>query len=864
MNLIGRYEELKAAGLSEVEIAKSMGYKSTTELRAQKSVARQEARKELMGEAMRLRAAGKGPSEIGRRLGVNESTVRSLLNPVAAERTKKTDTISKALRDEFKTKKYIDIGEGTELRMGITQTALETAVRNLEESGEYERRVLKVEQMGNPGKFTWVKVLAPKGTPYKELYDNVDQIMPVGAYSENGGRSFLNLEPPVSIDPKRVQVRYAEDHGTDKDGVIELRRGVEDISLGNAHYAQVRIAVGGTHYLKGMAIYSDNLPDGVDILFNSNKHKGTPMMGDDSDNTVLKKMKDDKDNPFGASIRTEDQLKMVQRHYIGKDGKEHLSAINVVNEEGDWQTWSKTIASQVLSKQPVPLAKKQLELALAEKQDELAEINKVENPVVKNKLLMSFADDCEAAAVHLKAAALPRQQSHVILPVPSLKDNEVFAPNYHNGEEVVLIRYPHAGKFEIPRLKVNNKNAEALSIIGKNSRDAIGINPHVAQILSGADFDGDSVLVIPTKNQKIQTSSPLEGLKNFDPKEMYPKYPGMKVMDSTTKGKQMGVVTNLITDMTLKGADDSEIARAVRHSMVVIDAEKHELDWRRSERDNGIAELKRIYQNGGGASTLISKAKSTEYVNQRKEVYPPVDPETGKKRYKETGETYSYKDEKGRTITKPRMTKTTKMAEADDAFELSSGTKMETEYAKYANALKKMARESRLEAIHLDPIPYNKEAHKTYAAEVESLKGKLNIAIQNKPLERRAQMIAGKQFKVKLQANPEMDSDHKKKIRGQCLEAARYMTGAKKKQINISDSEWKAIQSGAISTRMLTQIIENSDQDRLKKLATPRANLQISDARIARIAAMANTGYTNREIADELGVSPSTVAKYLN
>lgn len=46
----------------------------------------------------------------------------------------------------------------------------------------------------------------------------------------------------------------------------------------------------------------------------------------------------------------------------------------------------------------------------------------------------------------------------------------------------------------------------------------------------------------------------------------------------------MGVISNLITDMTLRGADEKELARAVKHSMVVIDAEKHGLDYKRSER----------------------------------------------------------------------------------------------------------------------------------------------------------------------------------------------------------------------------------------------------------------------------------------
>ena len=67
-----------------------------------------------------------------------------------------------------------------------------------------------------------------------------------------------------------------------------------------------------------------------------------------------------------------------------------------------------------------------------------------------------------------------------------------------NGERVVLIRHPHGGTFEIPELTVNNKNPDARKIVGTiKSQDAIGIHHKVAEHLSGADFDGDTVLVIP-------------------------------------------------------------------------------------------------------------------------------------------------------------------------------------------------------------------------------------------------------------------------------------------------------------------------------------------------------------------------------
>ena len=155
----------------------------------------------------------------------------------------------------------------------------------------------------------------------------------------------------------------------------------------------------------------------------------------------------------------------------------------------------------------------------------LEEIKALTNPTIKKHMLEKFADGCDAAAVHLKAAALPGQKYHVIIPINSLKDNEVYAPNYENGTKLALIRYPHGGRFEIPILTVNNKNQLVNKIICKQSIDAVGINHKIADQLSGADFDGDTVMCIPTHDAggkvKILNKRPLKDLEGFDPKVEY-------------------------------------------------------------------------------------------------------------------------------------------------------------------------------------------------------------------------------------------------------------------------------------------------------------------------------------------------------
>ena len=871
-------KKLEDQGLSDTDIAKLEGI-TTTQLRARKTLTGIEQRKTERNIALNLKDKGYSNVEIGKKMNLNESSVRGLLDPVLAERKAITETTANILKDNVDKHRFIDVGMGIENTVGVSRTKLNNAVAMLEEQG-YKVHTLNVDQVGMPGKFTVMKVLGSPDSEWKEIRNDYGLIKNISSRSEDFGRTYtsdLGLKPIQHLNLDRVKVRYADEGGSDRDGVIELRRGVEDLNLGNSKYAQVRVGVNGTHFLKGMAVYSDNIPDGVDVVFNTNK-KDTGNKLD-----AMKKLKKDpstgeidKDNPFGATIKRE-------INEFGDLVSAQRGALNIVNEEGDWEKWSKTISSQVLSKQSVPLAKTQLNLALAQKKEEYDEIMSLTNPVVKKQLLLAFADDCDSSAVHLKAAGLPRQANKIILPIPDIKETEVYAPTFNNGEAVVLIRHPHGGTFEIPQLTVNNKSKSAKAIM-ENAKDAIGIHPNVAKKLSGADFDGDTVIVIPNNRGLIQSSESLKALKNFDPIEKYAPYDGMKTIDggvwnaktrevdfngkkprAQTKQTKMGEVSNLITDMTIKGANLDEIARAVKHSMVVIDSEKHHLDYKRSYEENGISALSARYQNGprGGASTLISKASSEIRVNERTprkaQDGGPIDPVTGKKVYTETRA--SYVNKAGKTIYKKTLS--TKMAEAEDARTLSSGTKREEVYANYANNLKALANTSRKNALSIIPNPRNPSASKVYSQEVESLNKKWTLAIMNKPYEREAQVYANSVIARKKQANPDMDADELKKIRNQALAEARARTGAKKTSVDFTDREWEAVQAGAISPSKLSQILQNADLDKVKALATPRTKLTMTTAKTDKARSMLASGYTISEVADSLGVSTSTLSSAL-
>jgi DNA-binding CsgD family transcriptional regulator/biotin operon repressor len=834
-------EKLKSQGLSESQIAEGMGI-STTQLRAAKSIAKNEKRQADINMAERLHAKGMSNVAIGERMGINESNVRALLAPGVKDKADILLSTSNMLKEQVAEKKYLDIGAGVGQHLDISDTKLATAVAVLQEEG-YKIHYLKVRQLGT-GKETTLKVLSGPDVPYAEVSKNRAEIKQIQAFSEDGGRSYIAMQKPLSVSSKRVGVRYAEDGGADSDGVIHVRPGVNDVSLGGARYAQVRIAVDGTHYLKGMAMYKDDLPPGVDLVFNTNK-KSTGNKLD-----AMKAMKDDPENPFGA---------MVRQKIDPKSGKV-VSAMNIVNEEGAWDKWSKNLSSQLLSKQSPTLAKQQLDMMYERKQREFDDIMKLTNPTVKKKLLESYAGDVDSAAVHLKAAALPRQRSNVILPINTLKETEIYAPNFRDGERVALVRYPHGGIFEIPELTVNNKHPDAKRALGQ-ARDAVGINSKVAERLSGADFDGDTVLVIPNNKRQIKTAPALDGLKGFDPQRSYPAYEGMKRMSARTKAIQMGEVSNLITDMTIRGANTQELARAVRHSMVVIDAEKHNLDYRQSAIDNGIAQLKTKYQGGSraGASTLISRAKSTTRVPERKARLTaeggPVDRITGERKFQPTGATYV--NDKGQTVL--RTTEVRKLAETNDAHTLSSGTPIEKVYADHSNKLKDLANKARLVSLNTKPPPYSPSAKVAYQDHVNTLRAKLKVAQRNAPLERNAQLLANAAVRAKQDANPDMDKSELKKLQGQELTKARIRTGAGKQRIEISDQEWAAIQAGAVSNNTLSQILTHADLDRVKELATPRDKILMTDVKTNRAKAMVALGYTQAEIADQLGVSLSTL-----
>ena len=360
-DFLSRIEILKKEGWEETpENIKNEFGLTTTQYRTQKGLAKDERRMLKVSTAKSLKEDGLGPTEIARKMSerfgenINESTVRSLLDSKSESRMLKAKETADFIKKNVDEKGMILLGTGVDVELNISKEKLNQALALLEVEG-YHVLGGRVPQASNPSQMTTIKVIAPPDTPYKinskgqkvssAVYD-YNNIHTLKEYiSRDGGNTFeKKFNYPESMDSNRLMIRYKEDGGIDKDGIVELRPGVADLSLGESRYSQVRIMVDGNKYIKGMAIYGDpkDFPDGVDVIFNTNKSKSVPKMD------VLKTIKDDPDNPFGSLIKDAEQG--GQYWYDPKTGKrvsatdpnvkdKKLGLINKRADEGDWTEW---------------------------------------------------------------------------------------------------------------------------------------------------------------------------------------------------------------------------------------------------------------------------------------------------------------------------------------------------------------------------------------------------------------------------------------------------------------------------------------------------------------------------------------------
>ena len=155
----------------------------------------------------------------------------------------------------------------------------------------------------------------------------------------------------------------------------------------------------------------------------------------------------------------------------------------------------------------------------------------------------------------------------------------------------------------------------------------------------------------------------------------------------------------------------------------------------------------------------------------------------------------------------------------------------------------------------------NKDAAKLYSKQVKSLETKLMLAESNAPRERRAQILANDQ--VHRERTDSTTSDQLKKLKSRALADARAKVGARRSTVEFTDTEWEAVQAGAISTSMLNRILLKANMDTVQQLATPRPKTTVSSAKLSRAKALLANGNSYADVAEALGISPSTLRAHI-
>lgn len=208
LNFMSRVDECRKQGMSQVEIARSMGMK-TTEYRKQISLANATINAKRMQVVTKLREKGYSPTAIEKKTGIKESTVRSMLKSQAAVRGDAATKNAETLKTIMKDKPYLDIGAGAEHQLGISKVQLNNAVSRLESEG-YVRHKVPVIQAGT-GKQINVVALCPPGTEWKTVAQNKQNIRMIkDTYSEDGGMTADMLERPRSLSSKRICIKYSD------------------------------------------------------------------------------------------------------------------------------------------------------------------------------------------------------------------------------------------------------------------------------------------------------------------------------------------------------------------------------------------------------------------------------------------------------------------------------------------------------------------------------------------------------------------------------------------------------------------------------------------------------------------------------
>ena len=228
--------DIREEGRTETQIANELGL-TTTQLRNAITYARKEEREYNREQVAGMKEAGLSNVEIGQRLGISEGTVRNYISDNKSSKAtseQQLDNIEKALSDSLKQTGHLDVGVGVERQLGVSRTKFNAVVNQMVENGDLYIHNIQIQRLNDPTKYTIVKVLSTEPDYLKVLKDSTN-IGNLEYFSDDKAlESAKRFETPQMVDLNRIKIRYQEDGGADLDGLIEIRKGTEDLDLGNS------------------------------------------------------------------------------------------------------------------------------------------------------------------------------------------------------------------------------------------------------------------------------------------------------------------------------------------------------------------------------------------------------------------------------------------------------------------------------------------------------------------------------------------------------------------------------------------------------------------------------------------------------
>lgn len=214
-------KKLEGSGLKGKALAEALGL-TTTQLRAYKAIAKAESRAADETKAQQYKDDGLSNVKIGLEMGINESSVRALLNPSAKARNDILRNTAEMIREQISKHEVIDIGAGVNVHLDMSKEKLATAVAMLEAEG-YKKKYFKVAQLGTEFDTSHKTLVGPDfddKADYHRIAQNLDLIKQMDVYSQDAGKTFERIKPPKSLSPDRITILYGSEGGADRDGQV--------------------------------------------------------------------------------------------------------------------------------------------------------------------------------------------------------------------------------------------------------------------------------------------------------------------------------------------------------------------------------------------------------------------------------------------------------------------------------------------------------------------------------------------------------------------------------------------------------------------------------------------------------------------